>query len=92
MDGYDTLVVGAGYAGSIMAERLARDDRRDHIAGNAGDYYDKHGVLVHKYGQLCVARRSFHTPGRRALAILRDGDFRTLAAKARSKSPQRRTS
>lgn len=55
---YDTLVVGAGYAGSIMAERLAVEagqrvlviDRRDHIAGNAYDYVDEHGVLVHKYG------------------------------------------
>jgi UDP-galactopyranose mutase len=57
-DRYDTLVVGAGYAGSIMAERLATErgqrvlviDRRDHIAGNAFDYVDEHGVLVHRYG------------------------------------------
>src|SRR5919206_1531556 len=55
---YDTLVVGAGYAGSVMAERLASQrgqrvlviDRRDHIAGNAYDYLDEHGVLVHRYG------------------------------------------
>src|SRR4051794_24822206 len=55
---YDTLVVGAGYAGSIMAERLASQlgqrvlvvDRRDHIAGNAYDYVDEDGVLIHKYG------------------------------------------
>jgi UDP-galactopyranose mutase len=55
---YDVLVVGAGYAGSIMAERLAsqRDrrvlviDRRPHIAGNAYDYLDEHGVMVHAYG------------------------------------------
>ena len=57
-DRYDTLVVGAGFAGTIMAEQLATRcgqrvlviDRRDHIAGNAYDYYDEHGVLVHKYG------------------------------------------
>ena len=57
-DRYDTVVTGAGYAGSVMAERLASQDgqrvlvidRRDHIAGNAYDYYDEHGVLVHKYG------------------------------------------
>jgi UDP-galactopyranose mutase len=57
-DRFDTLVVGAGYAGSIMAEQLATRcghrvlviDRRDHIAGNAYDHYDEHGVLVHKYG------------------------------------------
>jgi UDP-galactopyranose mutase len=54
----DVLVVGAGFAGSILAERLARAsgrrvlvvDRRDHIGGNAYDYVDEHGVLVHKYG------------------------------------------
>ena len=57
-DRYDTLIVGAGYAGSIMAERLVTQcgqrvlviDRRDHIAGNAYDYYDEHGVLCHRYG------------------------------------------
>jgi UDP-galactopyranose mutase len=57
-DRYDTLIVGAGYAGSVMAERLATQrgqrvlviDRRDHIAGNAFDYVDEHGVLVHRYG------------------------------------------
>jgi UDP-galactopyranose mutase len=57
-DRYDTLIVGAGYAGSIMAERLVTQlgqrvlviDRRDHVAGNAYDYYDEHGILVHKYG------------------------------------------
>ena len=57
-DAYDTLVVGAGYAGSIMAERLASQcghrvliiDRRDHVAGNAYDYADEHGVICHKYG------------------------------------------
>ena len=55
---FDTLVVGAGFAGSILAERLASQcgervlviDRRDHIGGNAYDYYDERGVLVHKYG------------------------------------------
>jgi UDP-galactopyranose mutase len=55
---YDVLVVGAGYAGAIMAERIASQldlrvlvvDRRPHIAGNAHDYVDEHGVLVHAYG------------------------------------------
>src|SRR3954471_11639442 len=57
-ESFDTLVVGAGYAGSILAERLASQcgqrvlviDRRDHIAGNAHDFVDEHGVLVHGYG------------------------------------------
>lgn len=54
----DWLVVGAGFAGSVMAERLANDlgqhvtiiDRRPHIGGNAYDYFDEAGVLIHRYG------------------------------------------
>ena len=70
---YDTLVVGAGYAGSIMAERLASCcgqsvlviDRRDHIAGNAYDYVDDHGVTVHAYGP-----HIFHTNAERVVEYL----------------------
>src|SRR5690606_14926543 len=54
---YDALVVGAGFAGSVMAERLASSgrrvlliDRRSHIGGNAYDEPDAAGVLVHRYG------------------------------------------
>ena len=57
-DSFDTLIVGAGFAGSVLAERLTSQcghrvlvvDRRDHIGGNAYDYRDEHGVLVHRYG------------------------------------------
>ncbi len=56
--GFDWLVVGAGFAGSVLAERLASQggqrvlvvERRNHIAGNAYDHYDESGLLVHKYG------------------------------------------
>src|SRR5678810_118213 len=55
---FDYLIVGAGYSGSVLAERLARGsgkhillvDRRSHIGGNAYDCYDAAGILIHKYG------------------------------------------
>ena len=54
---FDYLVVGAGFAGATIAERLASIgrkvlicDRRSHIGGNAYDHYDEAGILVHKYG------------------------------------------
>jgi UDP-galactopyranose mutase len=72
-DRFDTLVVGAGYAGAIIAERLTSQcdqtvlviDRRDHIAGNAYDYYDEHGVLVHRFGP-----HIFHTNSQRVVDYL----------------------
>ena len=56
--GFDCLVVGAGFAGSVMAERLATQmdqrvlvvDKRSHIGGNAYDRHDDAGLLVHPYG------------------------------------------
>ncbi len=58
MSAYDYLVVGAGFAGCVLAERLASQldkkilliDRRSHVAGNAFDSYDNHGILIHNFG------------------------------------------
>jgi UDP-galactopyranose mutase len=68
----DILVVGAGYAGSVVAERLASAgrrvhviDRRPHVGGNAYDEYDVHGILVHRYGP-----HIFHTNSERIVDYL----------------------
>src|SRR3954451_4811051 len=55
---FDYLVVGAGFAGAVVAERMARVygkkvlvvDRRSHVGGNAYDHLNEDGILVHRYG------------------------------------------
>lgn len=55
---FDYLIVGAGFAGSVLAERLASQlnkkvmllDKRNHIGGNAYDLYNEDGILIHQYG------------------------------------------
>ena len=68
----DVLVVGAGFAGSVVAERLATAgrrvhviDRRSHIAGNAFDENDAQGILIHRYGP-----HIFHTNSDEVFAYL----------------------
>ncbi|HAV88518.1 MULTISPECIES: UDP-galactopyranose mutase [Stutzerimonas] len=71
--GFDYLIVGAGFAGSVLAERLAAGlnkrvlvvDRRPHIGGNAYDHHDESGVLIHRYGP-----HIFHTNSQRIVDYL----------------------
>jgi UDP-galactopyranose mutase len=64
---FDYLIVGAGFSGCVLAERLASGsgkrvlvcDKRPHIGGNAYDHYNDAGILIHKYGP-----HIFHTSSR----------------------------
>jgi UDP-galactopyranose mutase len=70
---YHYLIVGAGFAGSVLAERLSAGsgkrvlliDRREHIGGNAFDHKDDAGILVHRYGP-----HIFHTNAERIVQYL----------------------
>lgn len=70
---FDYLIVGAGFSGAVMAERLAAGsgkrvllvDRRPHIGGNAYDCYDDAGILIHRYGP-----HIFHTNSERIFEYL----------------------
>src|ERR671916_256736 len=69
----DWLIVGAGFTGLVVAERIASQlgervlvvERRNHIGGNAYDHYDEAGVLVHKYGP-----HIFHTQSKEVFDYL----------------------
>lgn len=70
---YNYLIIGAGFAGSVLAERIASQlnqkvlivDKRNHIGGNAYDYYNEEGILVHKYGP-----HIFHTNSKEVFEYL----------------------
>lgn len=64
----DWLIVGAGFTGCTLAQRIATDlnqkvlliDRRNHIGGNAYDFHNESGILLHKYGP-----HIFHTSSKK---------------------------
>lgn len=69
----DYLIVGAGFAGSVLAERIASElkkdviivEKRNHIGGNCYDEYDENGIFIHRYGP-----HLFHTNDREMIEYL----------------------
>src|ERR1041385_2869549 len=85
---FDYLIVGAGFAGSVLAERLAAGsnkkvlicDKRKHIGGNAHDHYNEAGIFVHKNGP-----HIFHTNSREVFEYLsRFTDWRPYQHRVRA--------
>lgn len=70
---FDTIIIGAGFAGIVIAERLSRMndkkillvEQRNHIGGNCYDSYDEHGILIQKYGP-----HIFHTDNEQVWSYL----------------------
>lgn len=70
---FDYIIVGAGYAGVVMAQKIANEldkkvlimEKRNHIAGNCFDYKDENNILIHKYGP-----HLFHTDNKKVFNYL----------------------
>lgn len=70
---YNYIIIGAGFAGSVLAERIASQlnkqvlviDKREHIGGNCYDHFDDNGILIHKYGP-----HLFHTDNKEVFDYL----------------------
>lgn len=70
---YDSIVVGCGFAGAVVARELAERkgkrvliiDSRNHIGGNCYDREDEYGILIHQYGP-----HIFHTNSKRVYDYL----------------------